>query len=232
MFYRILLSETFARRFDYAFWMESDVQVLQPYWLDKIYEEAMFPSHFWVKGSMYRGDQWDGIPEEHPMQWELMRDYAYHINGVGIYRLGDADFKRFVEAAMRRFPADSMSADFNPFDISIWKVLQEVVSPRHDGQLATTDNWKIFQRYGHCVMYTNFVWNLGGNVQPEVVARARRNRDVYLIHGGTGEFKSRAAALELSKSTQQQQQQQQGVNVHRVRSQGQGKQRREGRERE
>ena len=28
--------------------------------LDKVYEEAMFPSHFWVKGSMYRGDQWDG----------------------------------------------------------------------------------------------------------------------------------------------------------------------------
>jgi hypothetical protein len=30
-----------------------------------------------------RGDQWDGIPEQHPMQWELMRTYAYHINGQG-----------------------------------------------------------------------------------------------------------------------------------------------------
>ena len=132
------------------------------------------------------------------MQWENMRSYAYHINGVGIYRLGDAEFSHFVRAAMRRFPADPTSADFNPFDISIWKTLQEVVSPE-EGQLVTTDNWKIFQRFGHCVQYTNFVWNLGGNVGPDVVARARKNRDVYLIHGGTGAFKSRAAALELSE---------------------------------
>jgi hypothetical protein len=55
MFYRMLLSDSFARRFDYMWWMESDVQVLRPAWLDKVYEEAMFPSHFWVKGSMYRG---------------------------------------------------------------------------------------------------------------------------------------------------------------------------------
>lgn len=81
MFYRILLSDTFARRFDYMWWMESDVQVLRPSWLDKVYEEALFPAHFWIKGSMYRGDRWDGIPEQHPMQWELMRGYAYHING-------------------------------------------------------------------------------------------------------------------------------------------------------
>lgn len=64
--------------------------MIRPLWLDKVYEEAMFPSHFWMKGSMYRGDQWDGIPEQHPMQWERMQSYAYHINGVGIYRLGDA----------------------------------------------------------------------------------------------------------------------------------------------
>ena len=69
---------------------------------------------------------------------------------MGIYRLGDAEFSHFVRAAMKKFPAASESS-FNPFDISIWKVLQEVVSPQDGDQLATTDNWKIFQRYGGAV---------------------------------------------------------------------------------
>jgi hypothetical protein len=66
--------------------------------------------------------------------------------GAGIYRLGDKEFSHFVKAAMEKFPADSETS-FNPFDISIWKVLQEVVSPQGD-ELATTVNWKIFQRQG------------------------------------------------------------------------------------
>ena len=199
MFYRILLSESFARRFDYMFWMESDVQVIRPLWLDNVYQEAMFPGHFWVKGSMYRGDQWDGIPEDHPMQWEIMQPYAYHINGVGLYRLGDADFEQFVRHAMKKWPPTSTTS-MNPFDISIWKALQEVVSPAA-GELATTDNWRIFQRYGHCVLYTNFVWNLGGNVGQEVLSRARRSKSTFLIHGGSENFKSRAAAQQLSEES-------------------------------
>lgn len=118
-------------------------------------------------------------------------------DGVGIYRLGDVDFSHFVRAAMTKWPANSADA-FNPFDVSLWKVLQEVVSPLGD-ELATTENWKIFQRYGHCVVYTNFVWNLGGNAGKEAVARARRSEGVYLVHGGSGEHKGKAAAQELAE---------------------------------
>lgn len=94
----------------------------------------------------------------------------------------DAEFSSFVTAAKRKFPAASESS-FNPFDISIWKVLQEVVSPQGD-EAFTTDSWNIFQRYGHCVIYTNFVWNVGGNVGEAVLSRARRSKGVYLLHGG------------------------------------------------
>jgi len=69
------------QNYDYWILVEPDVVAIRDFWLDRVFEEAVFSiDDFWMKGSTNR-IPWYG---------------SFHMNGNAIYKLHDPDFQRTV----------------------------------------------------------------------------------------------------------------------------------------
>lgn len=168
MFFRLLtgrLQGVETHDYTSVFWMEPDVTPIKPLWLDNLVREASIDLQFWVKGSPYLGDTFDASSRQE-------RDWIGHINGNALYRLNDPDFVRFLRIVLDREPPGHY---WKPFDVSIWKVLQDFPY-----------SWHMYQRIAHRFIYSEFVQNWSFELTPEDVLRTKQNPRTFLLHGKRG----------------------------------------------
>lgn len=168
MFYRLITGVGFAPtdllHVHAVFWMEPDVFPIKSCWLDALVSEALLvEDDYWVKGSMYLGDMFDG---------SVGTDWTWvgHINGNAMYRLHQPLFIEFLRVVMDIQPPDHY---WKPFDVSIWKVLNDF--PYF---------WHAYQRIAKHFVYADFVQNLGFSPSEDAMENSRGNARTFLVHHG------------------------------------------------
>jgi len=165
MFFRLVAGMTHAHElegFRTMFWMEPDVKPIKPYWLDALVRESNTDDDFWIKGSVYLGDSFDGSAGN---DWTL----TGHINGNALYRLHQPDFSRFLQIVMELEPPDDIG---KPFDVSIWKVL-------HDFPYF----WHAYQRIAKHFVYVDFIEHWGFTITDDHKDLSSRNPRTFFVHG-------------------------------------------------
>jgi len=94
-----------------------------------------------------------------------------HINGNGLYRLGNPHFHALINDTKTVFDPNT---GWKAFDTSIW---------RH---LVTNymTNWPNYQKYAHMLVYSQFIQNWSEEITEEITADIRVNHtDTFLVHG-------------------------------------------------
>lgn len=165
MFYRLVAGETHAhdlRDFNALYWMEPDVEPIKPYWLNALVRESLGGDDFWMKGSIYLGDLFDGAGGQ---DWT----WAGHINGNALYRLHQPMFTQFLQIVMDLEPPGHF---WKPFDVSIWKVL-------HDFPYF----WHAHQRIAKHFMYADFVEHWGFTITDDEIVNSVQHSRTYMVHG-------------------------------------------------
>ncbi len=115
---------------DFVFWMEADVVPVVDNWLERLREEAAAPRGFWRKG-----------PIQQPrVDHAMVSTHHYHMNSVGLYRLGQPCFRELMRRVAAEHPRQ-------PHDVSTYLFLHD---PSH---------FHIFQQVAHRFLYTDFVQN-------------------------------------------------------------------------
>jgi hypothetical protein len=144
MFFKLLLEERLRdgelAGYGHVMWMEWDTRPVRPLWLDAIANTAAQggSDSFWVRGSHCHGKGLDST-----VLYEENRSWVGHINGNAIYHLRDPEFHTFLRLVMERDPPTDY---WRPFDIAIWKVLNDFPY-----------SWRLYQAYGHKFQYSEFV---------------------------------------------------------------------------
>ena len=138
---------------DFLFWMETDVVPVAGRWVERILEEARSPRGFWRKARPAAGAHplhgargaWNQATA--PRCFRAKRgarpqvsEHHYHMNSVGLYRLGEPCFRALLRRVEREHPRQ-------PHDVSthIWL---------HDPR-----RFHIWQRHAHRFLYTDLVQN-------------------------------------------------------------------------
>ena len=166
MFFKLMLEHgrSLLRAFSHVYWMEWDVRVVRPHFVDALYALTV-QGGFWMKGSRYGGGGFDDVILDRA-SW----DWVGHLNGNALYRLHDAQFERFLELVMEREPP---SHYWKPFDVAIWKTL-------HDFPYS----WHLYQKHGGQFQTTTIVQHVGFQGRPgESAQLVAAEPTVHLVHG-------------------------------------------------
>jgi hypothetical protein len=194
-FYKLFANdvEGLSGLYDYFMLMEHDVRVIRPGWLDAIWKECAFPTEFYIKGSILRGRRCAActmllLPRIHAASsrpradpnlnyeqcssgWLDSLAWIGHINGNGLYRLGNPHFHALINDTMKKWDPNT---GWKAFDTSIWR------------NLVTNymTNWASYQTYAHMLQYSQFIQNWSEEITDEITASIRANfTDTFLIHG-------------------------------------------------
>lgn len=150
----------------YAFYMEPDVQPVRANWLNALDASVRWPNQmFWMKGSLYRGNNKGVYSTRHPPQY-------YHINGCSIYNLGDRAFRSWWVKHYRPFVQSSLlKSKERSYDTDIYRYLNSMdhveVARIHFSKFIYSD---VIQNY----------WRSGYSL-----AKIRNDHpNTFLVHGG------------------------------------------------
>lgn len=174
MFFKLILGEGYQKQlagYHAVFWMEPDVMPIKPYWVDTILNESI-DGDFWIKGSPYLGDLLDASAGRD-------RDWVGHINGNALYRLHDPDFATFLRIVMDREPPEHY---WKPFDVSIWKVLQDFPY-----------SWHMHPRIARRFVYSEYIHHWSFQLEEYDMSISKSSNKTFLVHGkkssaGTNNF--------------------------------------------
>jgi hypothetical protein len=155
LFYPLLDDESLHRSHDFIFWLESDAFPVQKHWLDRLVWECDAPLGFWRKG-----------PTQQPLQntelLGMVGIHHYHMNAVGLYRLGDPCYREYLRRVRQEYYSE-------PFDVSQHRFL-------HDRR-----HFPIFQKWAHKFLYTDVLQNWIGPWSREQVVASSPN--TMIVHG-------------------------------------------------
>ena len=106
MFHSLFGLEELLRRYSHFFMLEADVRATRSFWVDQLMREVTLERlRFWQKGSIAYNDLSGNL----------------HVNGNGIFRLGDEEFNCFMQQELAIFyplnfdsSVHSMSTFFRP----------------------------------------------------------------------------------------------------------------------
>ncbi|KAI9141464.1 hypothetical protein BKA69DRAFT_1124788 [Paraphysoderma sedebokerense] len=160
-FYKIFEEKLLDRQYDCFFWMEADVYPIRQYWADALFTECFDRGRFWYRGSINRSP--------HEILTEDNQEWAGHINGNAIYKLGDEQFRSVILQTKQHMNPNTNQF---PFDVSLWRLTHH---PHW---------WRIFQSNAHKIAYSNFIQNLMQDVTEESLQKVRVNDpDTFFVHG-------------------------------------------------
>lgn len=163
-----------AKKFGYyAFLMESDCVPIQSNWVGRLCDICESSEPFYLMGSAYRGKGTLGV------------EFGRHINGNGVYAVGDFGFQSFVdefwEPRLRKIVAefDARIA----YDCALEVIFSQMNSGWHEDQ-----DWRFWQSHAHLFRYTSYIQNLSADLDiaaPEeflVSDTLFNSPHTYLIH--------------------------------------------------
>ena len=219
-FFQLIFDAYLRARFDVMWLMEQDISPIRSFFLDALYQEALWPVSFWLKGTSNRGiPSYDKEPTgnrlsndsmlSQPAWVERNKDWIGHINGAALYGLNYPLFDAMLRAAEILFKLKP----YIPWDAILEIVLHDVpneclvASGEFSALCAvrgesgpTKRTFPITQLINTHVYRTDFVWNVGRTIGKPEVSDAARAAGTYLLHGravGAPRDKRRASSRTL-----------------------------------
>lgn len=155
----------------YIYYMEPDVQPVRANWLNALDASVRWPNQqFWMKGSIYRGNNKAVYATRYPPQY-------YHINGNAIYNLADRAFRSFYVKHYRPFAqqqqpnAPGQKPKERSYDTDFFRFLH------------TMEHVEVARNVFHKFLYTDVVQNFWRSSYS--LSKIRTDHpNTYLIHGG------------------------------------------------
>ena len=150
----------------YILYMEPDLRPLQRNWVIKALLETMWPQHeFWVKGSVFRGD--NGAVSATGYLPNL-----YHINGNAFYNMGDAQFRSFYFDVLRPYIVSSHGDSMNAYDTDFFEYFMD------------RRNYDTVRHIMHKFVYTNVIQNMWSTTysRSQLVSQ---HPNTFFAHGGS-----------------------------------------------
>lgn len=154
----------------YVFYMEPDVQPVRANWLNALDMSVRWPNQpFWMKGSIYRGNNKGVYATRHPPQF-------YHINGNSIYNLADRAFRSFYVKHYRPFVQNQQSTPNQKqkersYDTDFYRFMHSM------------DHVEVARNVFHKFVYTDVIQNYWRSSYSLSKIRAD-HPNTYLVHGG------------------------------------------------
>ncbi len=149
----------------YVFYMEPDCIPIRPNWLNILDTSVRWPnSVFWIKGSIYRGNNKGVYATRHPPQ-------VFHINGNAIFNLADRRFRSFYVKHFRPYVNAKSKTRERSFDTEFYRFLHDI------------DNILVTRTVIHRFAYSEFVQNFWRSSY-SLAKMKNEFPDTYFIHGG------------------------------------------------
>lgn len=194
-FFQMLGDAELRAAYDVVWLMEPDIFPLRPYWLDALYVEAREPAAFMVKGTLHRGlpgfeKSGADIGAEptsmlEDVSWALRaQEWLLHMNGAAFYSLGDP----VLDEALRAAKALQLVNTGTPFDVLLYLVFADAAGQTSVRAPSTKplDVFPLRQYLSTRLVYTDYVWNVGGQAGRKVVRESAHAAGAYLMHGQDG----------------------------------------------
>jgi len=159
MFFRLFKKKLLPNYIEYFMYMEPDTIPIRSFWIDKIIRECRDEDTFWIKGSIYRGNEWDKYIDK--------IDFRYHINGNALYTYNNNNFKKFLDLVEKEYPKEIS------YDVAI------------SNFIFNSKNWKITSKIFHKYRYSNFIENIGTikcQKQLDISQCIHNKDDVFFLH--------------------------------------------------
>jgi hypothetical protein len=149
----------------YAFYMEPDCLPVRPNWLNALDTSVRWPAAvFWMRGSIYRGNNKGVYATRHPPQ-------VFHINGNALFNLADRRFRTFYVKHFRPYVNAVSKTRERSFDTEFYRFLHDI------------DNIMVTRAVIHRFQYSEFVQNFWRSSYS--LAKIKNDfPDTYFIHGG------------------------------------------------
>lgn len=149
----------------YAFYMEPDCIPIRPNWLNMLDTSVRWPQTvFWMRGSIYRGNNKGVYATRHPPQ-------VFHINGNAIFNLADRRFRSFYVKHFRPYVNAKSKTKERSFDTEFYRFLHDI------------DNIMVTRTVIHRFQYSEFVQNFWRSSYS--LSKMKNDfPDTYFIHGG------------------------------------------------
>lgn len=147
----------------YVLYMEPDCLPVRPNWMMVLDALTRWPvSPFWIKGSIFRGNA-NAISNR--IVYNL-----FHVNGNGIYNLGDPSFRHFYFDMVRPYVAKYYNE--GAYDTDIFKFLLDL------------GNYNYARQVAHMFQFTDAIQNMWHSNYSISELKAM-SETVALVHGGT-----------------------------------------------
>lgn len=160
----------------YAYYMEPDVQPVRSNWLNALDASVRWPNQpFWMKGSIYRGNNKGVYATRHPPQY-------YHINGNAIYNLGDRAFRSFYVKHYRPF-CQQQQQQHQQVAGSAQKPKERSYDTDFFRFLHSMEHVEVARNVFHKFVYTDVVQNFWRSSYSLAKIRAE-HPNTHLVHGG------------------------------------------------
>lgn len=149
----------------YAFYMEPDCLPVRPNWLNMLDTTVRWPHQvFWMRGSIYRGNNKGVYATRHPPQ-------VFHINGNAIFNLSDRRFRSFYVKHFRPYVNAKSKTRERSFDTEFYRFIHDI------------DNIMVTRTVIHRFQYSEFVQNFWRSSYS--LSKIKNDfPDTYFIHGG------------------------------------------------
>ena len=149
----------------FVFYMEPDVRVIRPFWLNGIINE-IGNGNFWSKGSVFRGDL-----NKFAKNGPYLPNYI-HINGNALYNIGNDEFNLFYFNILRPYVVKKNGDSKNAYDTDFFEFLFD------------KDNYDITRKVLHKFQFTDMIQNYW-QTEYRVNDLASKYPFTYFIHGGS-----------------------------------------------
>lgn len=149
----------------YIYYMEPDCIPIRPNWLNALDTSVRWPNQvFWMRGSIYRGNNKGVYATRHPPQ-------VFHINGNAVFNLADRRFRSFYVKHFRPYVNAKSKTRERSFDTEFYRFLHDI-----DNIMVTRT---VIHRFQYSEMVQNF-WRSSYSL-----SKMKNDfPDTYFVHGG------------------------------------------------